>query len=294
MPAMHAAASHVAKLHTRGGAPQRSSRAAAAALAILVWTASLSLIWSHLRLMWNDEFLSFYSDSLPTLRQVLHVQQYTPISLDPPTYHLLSHLSMQLVGAGPMALRLPALAGFLLCQLCLFLLVRKIAGNRAALFGMALPVLTASFRFSVEGRPYAWLLGLYALALLCWYQAALLPSATSLRRRWLPLLGLFASIALAITSHYFGVLILVPILLGEFVRTLRRQAIDWPVCATLLAGCASVLLILPFQKGLAPYRLHYYITSVSLQPFPAATATSSCRTTASATPCSASLPSRLP
>ena len=118
--------------------------------------------------MWNDEFLSFYSDGVATFKQVILVQLHHPISLDPPTYHLLSHLSMDILGRNAIALRLPALAGFLLFQLCLFFFVRRLAGDRAAIIAMAVPLLTASFRYSLEGRPYGLLLGLYALSLLCW------------------------------------------------------------------------------------------------------------------------------
>ena len=64
--------------------------------------------------MWNDEFLSFYSDGVSSLRQVVLVQLHYPISLDPPTYHLLSHLCMDVLGRNALALRVPALAGFLL------------------------------------------------------------------------------------------------------------------------------------------------------------------------------------
>ncbi|GAA3754114.1 glycosyltransferase family 39 protein [Terriglobus aquaticus] len=214
--------------------------------------------------MWNDEFLSFYTDSLPTAQQVIHVQRYTPISLDPPTYHLLSHFSMKLLGPGPIALRMPALAGFLLLQVSLFALLRRVSTARAALFGMALPVLTASFRFAVEGRPYAWLLGLYALALFCWLSAAGRPGYTSSLARRLSLVGLFCAIALAITSHYFGLLILVPLLPAELIRTVRRRTVDWPMIATMAAGASALALVMFFKQGLVPYRQHYYINFVSL------------------------------
>lgn len=235
-----------------------------AASLLLLLSAVLSLVWSHARLMWNDEFLSFYGDALPSLGEVLQVQLHTPISLDPPTYHLLSHLSMEAIGRNAMALRLPALAGFLLLQVSLFLLVRRLAGVRAALVAMALPMCTASFRFSVEGRPYGLLLGLYAACLLCWYTAAdrhdreLGVSRTGL------LFGLALTIALAVTSHYFGVLILVPVALGELARTVQRRRFDWAMVGALAAGLASVGLVLPFQKALLPYRQHYYTGAVNL------------------------------
>jgi hypothetical protein len=228
----------------------------------LLLTAVLSLIWSHARLMEQDEFLSFYSDSVATFKQVVLVQLHHPISLDPPAYHLLSHLSMNFVGRNAIALRLPALAGFLLFQLCLFFFVRRLAGDRAAVIAMAIPLLTSSFRYSVEGRPYGLLLGLYALSLLCWQIAALDDDIR--RSRLLPLAGLTLSIALAITSHYFGVLILIPVSLGELARIISRKRLDFGVLAALVLGLASVGLILPFQEALMVYRHHYYIAGVNI------------------------------
>jgi hypothetical protein len=233
-----------------------------AACGVLLLTAVLALVWSHARLMWNDEFLSFYSDSVPTLGGVLHVQMHSPISLDPPTYHLLSHLSMDVAGRNGIALRLPALCGFLLLEASLFLLVRRLAGYRAGLIAMTLPLCTASFRYAVEGRPYGLLLGLYAAAVLCWVAAA--ERGETARPRALPLIGLFLSIALAITSHYFGVLILLPVSLGEAMRSWRRWRFDWPVVATMTAGLASIALILPGKAALAPYQRHYYTSAVNL------------------------------
>jgi 4-amino-4-deoxy-L-arabinose transferase-like glycosyltransferase len=247
---------------TTAAPPNESNRSSLLLAFFLLLTAALSLLWSHARLMWNDEFLSFYSDSVATLHQVLLVQLHHPISLDPPTYHLLSHLSMDLIGRNAIALRLPALAGFLLFQLCLFFFVRRIAGDRSAVLAAAVPILTASFRYSLEGRPYGLLLGLYALSLLCWQTATIDDDAP--RSRALPLTGLTLSIALAITSHYFGVLILIPVSLGELSRTLIRKRLDFGVLTALALGLASVGLILPFQHALMVYRQHYYITGVNI------------------------------
>jgi hypothetical protein len=262
--------------------PSKSTRFAAPAFFLLL-SATLSLLWSHARLMWNDEFLSFYSDSVATFKQVLLVQLDHPISLDPPTYHLFSHLSMDVLGRNAIALRLPALAGFLLFQLCLFFFVRRLAGDRSATIAMAVPVLTASFRYSLEGRPYGLLLGLYALSLLCWQiataddapqpihgQSSLLdgvqakPLAVRAGPRILPLTGLTLSIALAITSHYFGVLILIPVSLGELSRITIRKRLDLGVLTALILGLASVGLILPFKRALMVYRRHYYVAGVNL------------------------------
>jgi hypothetical protein len=243
--------------------PNTSTRSNVLLAFFLLLTATLSLIWSHVRLMWYDEFLSFYTDGVATFKQVILIQLHHPISLDPPTYHLLSHLCMDILGRNAIALRLPALAGFLLFQLYLFFFVRRLAGDRSAIIAMAVPLLTASFRYSVEGRPYGLLLGLYALSLLCWQTATLDDDIP--RNRIIPLTGLTLSIALAITSHYFGVLILIPVSLGELSRTYIRKRLDFGVLTALALGLASVVLILPFQRALMVYRQHYYITGVNIR-----------------------------
>ena len=242
-------------------ASERTAKGLAALVVLL--TAGLALVWSHGRLLWQDEFLSFYTDSVATARGVIDVQLHSPISLDPPTYHLLSHCAMDMVGRNAMALRLPALAGFLLMELSLFSLVRRLAGGRAAVIAMALPMMTASFRYAVEGRPYGLLLGLYGLAFLCWFVAAPRKDREGGESRALPLAGLAISIALAITSHYFGILILLPVCCGELARIAARKKLDWPMVAALAVGFAAVVLVLPFQHALLPYRQHYYIAGVS-------------------------------
>jgi 4-amino-4-deoxy-L-arabinose transferase-like glycosyltransferase len=228
----------------------------------LAVTAGLSLTLSASRIMWNDEFLSFYSDSVPTVRGVLDVQLHHPISLDPPTYHLLSHLAMNVFGPTAMALRLPAMAGFLIMQLALFALVCRVAGARAGVMAAALPVMTASFRYSAEGRPYGLLLGLYAAAFACWYIAA---TTQSQRERRVALVGVTVSMALAITSHYFGILIVLPLAIAELARMVERRRLDAGMTAAIVLGFLSVALVLPFQAALKPYRAHYYIAGVSIR-----------------------------
>lgn len=237
----------------------RSSRLT---LAILIGlSAVLSLLRSHARLLVHDEFLSFYTDRVPSIRELFYIQLHSPISLDPPAYHVLSHFSMKLLGQNAMGLRLPALCGFLLMQVSLFFFVRTIAGYRSAVVATILPVLTASFHYSLEGRPYALLFGLYALSLVCWQ------SATRRDRRAWALTGITVAVALAITSHYFGVLILIPLCAGELVRTIHRRAVDWPIVVAGLIGASALSLCLPFRSAVMVYRQHYYLGAQVPRPW---------------------------
>ena len=69
------------------------------------------------------------------------------------------------------AMRVPALLGFLLFQGGLFVFVRRMAGSRAAIVALLLPLVGTTYFYSVVGRPYALLLGLYAVSLACWQTA---------------------------------------------------------------------------------------------------------------------------
>jgi 4-amino-4-deoxy-L-arabinose transferase-like glycosyltransferase len=222
-------------------------------------TAVLAFRWSSARLMDNDEYLSYYTDRVPTLARVVWVQLHYPVSLDPPAYHLLSHLAMQLLGPTEMALRLPAFLGFLLCQVSLFFFVRRIAGQRPAAIALAVPLLTYSLFYAVQGRPYGLLLGLYSASLACWQAASRAPAG---RPRLPALVGLAAALVLGVTSHYFGVLILIPVCAGELARSVSRRRLDRGVLAAIAAGFLSVATVLPFQHALLAYRAHYYRTTV--------------------------------
>ena len=235
------------------------------AIAFLALTVALWFAWSSVRLMEADEYLSYYSDRVPTLVDVLFVQLHYPISLDPPTYHFLSHLAMNLFGSNPMALRLPSLLGFLMFQISSFFFARRIAGDRAGLVALVFPLLTYSFFYSVQGRPYGLLLGLYACSIACWQAATRGEQGKS---RAMTLTGIAVIIALAITSHFFGILILLPIGFGELARTLQRRRSDKGIFAAILVGASFSLAVLPFQRAVSIYRQHYYSTSVSLHIIP--------------------------
>jgi hypothetical protein len=217
------------------------------------------------KMMDFDELLSYFTDIAPTARDVLHIQTHSPVSLDPPAYHLLSHWSLQIFSPSCLAVRLPALCGYLLMQVCLFELVRRIAGPRAGILAATLPLISPNFYYASFGRPYAVLLGLNAAALLLWY---LTKTASTSTRHATACVMLGAVLMLAILMHFWGLLILFPVTIAEAVHTISRRRIDWGAVASLGAGFASVVLLLPFMLAVAPYRHNYYVGYVSADVIP--------------------------
>ena len=224
-------------------------------VAFVCLTAVISLAWSHIKLISQDEMYAFQTDRVPTLAQLVHVQRTWPISLDPLLYHLLSHLGMQVFGVGSFALRFPALLGFLLMQVCLYFFVRSLAGERAGAVAAAFPALTATLFYSAEGRPYGLMLGLYALTMCCWQIAA--RQQRDSPRGW-ALIGLAAALALTINAHYFGVLLLVPLCAAEGFRTLARRKIDWPVMGAICLGTAGFVGTISFLEAAGEFKKNYY------------------------------------
>ena len=257
--------------------PASRENATLAALVLLLLTAAIAFAWSHVKLLSQDEIFVLQTDSVSSVRELIHIQRHFPISLDPLVFHLLAHAATKLFGPTALALRLPSIVGFLLMQLCIFFAARRIANSRVALVAMAFPALTATLFFAPEARPYGLLLGLYALAFVAWQSATRStkkdvilseasrsdaqskdPRISFATPRPLSLILLALAIALALNTHYFGVLILIPIVLAELARTLSRRRFDIPMAAAILLGAAAIVFALPFQHAAGEFRKHYY------------------------------------
>jgi len=240
----------------------RGRRTTITAAIFLILTAIISLVLSHHKLMSQDEFFVLQTDSAATISQLIHIQRTAPISLDPLTYHLLAHASMRVFGVHAFTLRLPSFLGYLLMQVCLFVFVRRIVGDRAAIFALAFPALTDTLFYSAEARPYGLLLGLYALTLVAWQSAIHRGENAGAPRladkSWVVLPLLTLSIALTLNAHYFGILLLIPLCTAELARTFQRRRIDFPVVIAIILGMAGIVFALPFQSAAAEFREHYY------------------------------------
>ena len=222
------------------------------AIAFLILTAAVSLLASNYSLVYGDDRLEMWADNVANLHQLFHIQSSLPLAIDPFFYHGLMFLVIHLFGVSPIALRLPSLLGFLLMQGCIFYFVRRVASDRAAVFALAFPMFTVVFGFSMQVRPYGLLLGLFGLAMLSWQTAVRRQS----HRAW-ALVVLALSIALAINTHYYGVLLLVPLCAAELVRAGQSRQVDRPVLLAIGAGMAGAVFLLPFLKGASQFRANF-------------------------------------
>lgn len=218
------------------------------AIAFLILTASIALLWSHYQLLWSDELCAILTGSISSLGRLIHIELTAPISFDPIGYNALIHGVIYLFGASALALRLPSMCGYLLMQVCLFYFVRRIATERAATFALAFPAVVGISFYSVQGRPYGLLLGLSALAMLSWQTAT---RRNSQRTGVLVVLSL--SLALIVNTQYYGVLIFVPLCAAEAIRILERRRLDTPVLVSIFVGMAGLFVAMPFARALSSF-----------------------------------------
>jgi hypothetical protein len=200
---------------------------------------AVAAVQAGVRPFWNDELFTVHLLGLPSLARLWDALA-SGVDLVPPLYHLILRGLEPVIGAGPLALRLPSIVGFWVMCLCLYRYVSRRLPAEFAFAAMLLPFCTTASTYMTEARPYGLLLGLAGLALVSW-QALETRSRTSVVWR----VALTVSLAAAIATHYYAVLLLPALAAGELVRSRARRSTDWSVWICLIAPLAVLLPLLP-------------------------------------------------
>jgi len=211
------------------------------ALFSVTYLAITSALAWH-KLLWNDELFTLYIARLPTYADIWSFLASGAEQL-PPTFHILARLCVRLFGVNPWALRLPEILGVGVMSLCLFVVVSRRTSTAYGMVAMVLPLVTHAFYYATEARPYGLVLGFAALSLLYWQSAA------SERRHILSLVGLAVSLAAALASHYYAVLVFMPLAAGEIVRTAVRRRLDPPVWLAFALATLPLWVFLPLIQA---------------------------------------------
>jgi hypothetical protein len=129
----------------------------------------------------------------------------------------------------------------------------------AAVASVLILALTPALMYAKEARGYGLTLGLFALALYAWSEAA---AGRKPRRNW-TLVAI--ALGLSVWAHYYAVLVALPLVIGEAVRQLTRRRVDWFGWAALAGGGLIALPLLPLIRVSAGQRGHFWAgTDVSL------------------------------
>ncbi|MCI0602244.1 glycosyltransferase family 39 protein [bacterium] len=220
-----------------------------AGLCVIFFAASGLL--SFRKVFWNDEMYTLYFSRLriwPDLWWALSTggDQLPPLSI------LLTKVSSWMFSENHISIRLPETAGFLVMSLCLYRIVSQRITPAYGLVAMVFPWITPAFSYSYEARPYALVLGFSTLSFLCWL------SITEDRNRKRNLFVLFLSLLGAWMSHYYGMLVLFPLVVGELVRTRSMGRLDFPVWIAFFLSLTPLILFLPLLRGSLHYATNFW------------------------------------
>jgi Dolichyl-phosphate-mannose-protein mannosyltransferase len=212
-------------------------------LLVLTFSAvflAAALLSAHRKILAGDELVTYYVATLPSAGDVWAA--IVGADVLPPLGHFLTRASISLLGPSHVAIRLPEVIGCWWMSICIYLFVRRYTSPAAAGVALLIPMSTAAYAFAYEARPYGLMLGAGAAVLLCWQRAA---EGTN-RLSWL--IGLSLSVAAALSSHWYALLVMIPLGLGELVRLLRRRRFDTPMFAAIVVGVVPLIGFLPIIR----------------------------------------------
>jgi hypothetical protein len=203
------------------------------------------------RPLWHDEIYTLRLARLPGLADLWSALA-AGADLVPPLFYVLTRAGLSLLGESPLALRLPAVLGLWVAALCAFRFVtRRTPGPGGGLAFLFLLV-THAAAYAYEARPTGLVFGFAGLALVSWQSAA------DGRRRHLALPALAGSLAAATATHYYGVLLLVPLAAGEVVRSRPAGRLDRPLGVAILLGAAPLPALLPLVRAARPFTATFW------------------------------------
>ncbi len=207
-------------------------------LAICVLYLALVVPMAVIKLLWADEFVTYYIAKLNGIQSVWNALG-SGADPNPPLSHLLAMWSLRVFGDGAFALRIPSMAACLVGVICVFLFLKRRVPVVYAAMGACFFLSTAALNYAYEGRSYALMMGFSMLSMLMWVETI------EGERRWAAATMLAIALGAGIASNYFAVLAFFPIAAGELVRDVRRKRIEWSVWIALAVGAIPFFLFLP-------------------------------------------------
>jgi hypothetical protein len=140
---------------------------------------------------------------------------------------------------------------------CLFFLLYRRTSVLWAFLGMTLPLVSSAFYYATEARGYGLVLGFCTLALLSWQRVTHLSAK---RGYWL--FTLFVACAMAVSSHYYAVLFVFALGIGELARSIQLRRVDIPIW---LCFCGGTVPLIAFSRTILSaqtYSTHFWATPI--------------------------------
>jgi hypothetical protein len=208
---------------------------------------ALTLRISAQKQFWDDEFFTFRLARLPRFADVW-TALLTGADQHPPSFYWITHWSLEAFGGAELAARLPAMIGFWWLTLCVFAFASRHTSAFYAAAAMVFPAVTGAYWYASEARGYGMAMGFGGTALVAWQRAT---EGGGRRRRALAVLAI--ALMGVVCSHYYAILILVPLAAGELWRSAARRRLDPAVWAAFAAAAAPLAAFWPVIEAARTY-----------------------------------------
>ncbi len=220
-------------------------------LAGLTVLMAITVLLADRKPLWNDELFTYYISRLPGTGDMWS-ELATGVEQTPISFYVVTRAGLELFGNHTVAMRLPALLGYLLMCVCVFRFVARRSSPLYGLVAVLFPVATIAHGYAYEARAYGLVLGFSAAALLCWQLTIEGP------HRRLAALGTAVSLAAAVGSHYYAVLLVIPLLVGEAVRSRAQRRVDWLAVGSFSGALVPLILSGPLISAAGDYSTTFW------------------------------------
>jgi hypothetical protein len=241
--------------------PRRSAAAPAG------WAGQAQQVYG-LRIRWHEAVLLFLAIYLPAAIQVARLRPFsedemftlalgrirsphelwsallTGADQHPFLFYRLSGLLLGVLNPPELALRWPSVVAGLVLAVAIFVYLTPRTSAVYGFIGMLLVSSTAAWSYASEARGYEMMTAAIAVAFVAWQ---------AVERRRGAAVGLAAAALLAVCSHYYAVLALFPIAVGEMALAVRARRMRWSVWLALASGGLPLVLSLPLLRAAHGY-----------------------------------------
>jgi hypothetical protein len=172
----------------------------------------LTLERAAVKPLWEDELFTLAISRQPFSE--MYRALATGADQHPLPFYVLTHAALATGLRTEIAIRLPEIVAGWVAALAVFLYLARVLDPIYALLGILCLMTTAVWGYATEARGYELMVAGCAVAFLAWQAVG--------RRRGAAL-GLAAALMAAVASHYYAVLVVVPLAAAEAWRTWTRR-----------------------------------------------------------------------
>ncbi len=215
---------------------------------MVVYAAFRNLAEAATKPLWFDELLTQLLSREPGVSALWNALK-TGVDGMPPGFYLIERV----LGKAPIneqiAYRIPSIMALSVTLLCVYAFVKRRNGPLTALLCTSVVLMTPLYnQYAAEARPYSMLVACIALAMVCYQRAPSLP--------WMA--GLFLSLLVAVSLHYYDILAVALFGLAELFLAYETRRFRAAVWGAVLLAAVPLAIFRPLMVAIKAAYDHFW------------------------------------